>query len=267
MKTLSCLYPTLLAAAAVRAQEPSLSTGNAPVKPPGPAPASVSWKDNDLPHDKIQPFSELEPKTPAEKAGVRFKPQIKFVDGCRSYAAVDAAGHNSGGLKPKGQPEGKCKGSGFGSQIYGRSAPFGNKWAIMYALYFPKDMKVLNRGYRHAFEHVIVWIDDIALKDPKILAVTSRRNKEYQKIVSPDPRCMDGDSVKLFYESEVLDGYHQLSCSTFRGEFQPLIMWEQLTNEARTALETVNWGRDKMPLGDVAFNESLGQAWPFAPLK
>uniref|UniRef100_A0AAV1V1W8 Uncharacterized protein n=1 Tax=Peronospora matthiolae TaxID=2874970 RepID=A0AAV1V1W8_9STRA len=269
MKTSSFLYPTLLAAAAVQAQEPSMSTRNAPVKPPGPAPppASVSWKDNDFHHDQIQPFAEPEPKTPAEKAAVRFKPQIFFVNGCHSYAAVDAAGRNSGGLQPKGLPDGKCKGSGFGSQIYGRSAPFGNKWAIVYALYFPKDMKYLNHGYRHAFEHVVLWFDDIALKDPKLLAVTPRRNKDYLKLVSPDAQFMDGDSILLFYESEVEDAYHQLSCSTHRGEFQPLIMWEQLTNEARTALETVDWGRDKMPLGDVVFNEILKEAWPFAPLE
>uniref|UniRef100_M4BND4 Uncharacterized protein n=1 Tax=Hyaloperonospora arabidopsidis (strain Emoy2) TaxID=559515 RepID=M4BND4_HYAAE len=137
----------------------------------------------------------------------------------------------------------------------------------MYALYLPKDMMRCNKGYRHAFEHVIVWIDNPELEENStILAVTPWEYNEYLRRVPPSPELMDGDSVKLKYESEDDYSYHWLSFTTVPGEFQPLIMWEQLTDDARTVLETVDWGKDRMPISDVVFDESLKRAWPFHPL-
>uniref|UniRef100_M4BM61 Uncharacterized protein n=1 Tax=Hyaloperonospora arabidopsidis (strain Emoy2) TaxID=559515 RepID=M4BM61_HYAAE len=109
-------------------------------------------------------------------------------------------------------------------------------------------MAIMYKGYRHAFEHVIVWIDDPARgENLTILAVTPWGNGCYLQLVPPEPKYVDGDSVKLLYDKKYYVEYHYLSPTREPGEFQPLIMWEQLTDAARTALETVDWGKDRMP--------------------
>ena len=116
------VYGALFAAAVVLAQV----AHSAP--PPAPAP----WKKRQIKHDQVQPFPQPEPKTVSEKAAVKFKPQLHISDGCHSYPAVNAAGETSGGLEPSGDDDGKCKGSGYGSQVYGRSAWHQDIWAMKF---------------------------------------------------------------------------------------------------------------------------------------
>ncbi|KAK1938776.1 hypothetical protein P3T76_008851 [Phytophthora citrophthora] len=46
-------------------------------------------------------------------------------------------------------------------------------------------------------------------------------------------------------------------------EYQDLIMWNQLTDQARTALESADFGDAKVPFNDKNFEAALAQAWPF----
>ncbi|KAE8964341.1 hypothetical protein PR002_g29006 [Phytophthora rubi] len=86
-------------------------------------------------HDKVRPFPQPAPVTESEKAAVKFKPSLIIDDACHPYLAVNAAGETSGGLKGTGGPRGSCKGSGLGSQVYGRAVWHQDLWAIMYAWY------------------------------------------------------------------------------------------------------------------------------------
>ncbi|KAG6595819.1 Necrosis inducing-like protein NPP1 type [Phytophthora cinnamomi] len=110
-------------------------------------------------HDQVQSYKQPEPVTISEKAAVKFKPQLHITNGCHPYPAVSWWGETSDGLKPTGAPSSNCKGSGWGSQVYGRSTWYRGMWAIMYSWYFPKDSPSTGLGHRHDWEHVIAWIN------------------------------------------------------------------------------------------------------------
>ncbi|GMF59579.1 unnamed protein product [Phytophthora fragariaefolia] len=130
------------------------------------------WQSTTISHDQVQAFHQPEPVTISEKAAVKFKPQLHITNGCRPYPAVNDVGETSGGLKTTGSPSAGCKGSGWGSQVYGRSTWHRDIWAIMYSWYFPKDSPSTGLGHRHDWEHVIVWINNPDVANPTILAVT-----------------------------------------------------------------------------------------------
>nr|L7NCR7.1 RecName: Full=NLP effector protein 9; AltName: Full=Necrosis-inducing protein 9; AltName: Full=Nep1-like protein 9; Flags: Precursor [Phytophthora capsici]AEJ88240.1 necrosis inducing protein NPP9 [Phytophthora capsici] len=235
---------------------PTLSPTPAPTPDPGPWVAK--WMD----HDQVQPFKQPDPVTVSEKAAVKFKPQIHITNGCHPYPAVTWWGETSGGLKTKGAPSAGCKGSGWGSQVYGRSTWVKGVWAIMYSWYFPKDSPSTGLGHRHDWEHVIVWIDNPDIENPKILAVTPSAHSGYSKQVPPSADCVDGTSVKVKYESKWPIN-HALESTTEGGETQDLIMWNQLSENALRAMNSVTWGDANCPFCDGNFQAKLDKAWPF----
>jgi hypothetical protein len=107
------------------------------------------WQPKTIPHKDVKPFPQPEPVTVSEKAGVKFKPQIDINTGCVPYPAVNDIGETSGGLQETGSPKGGCRGSGHGSQVYGRSTWHNQVWAIMCSWYFPKDAPSSGMGHRH----------------------------------------------------------------------------------------------------------------------
>ncbi|KAE8908793.1 hypothetical protein PF010_g23155 [Phytophthora fragariae] len=92
-------------------------------------------------HDQVVPFAQPKASTISQKAAVKFKPQIHITNGCHPYPAVNEAGQTGGGLKPTGAPSSSCKGSGWGSQVYGRSTWYSGRWAIMYSWYFRRTRR------------------------------------------------------------------------------------------------------------------------------
>ncbi|KAG2770332.1 hypothetical protein JG687_00010189 [Phytophthora cactorum] len=52
--------------------------------------------------------------------------------------------------------------------------------------------------------------------------------------------------------------------SSWDGEYQDLIVWEQLTDAARVALNDLNnFGKAEVPFNDEYFEDRLAEAWPF----
>ncbi|EGZ08022.1 necrosis inducing-like protein NPP1 type [Phytophthora sojae] len=192
-------------------------------------------------HDKVQPFAQPAPATVSEKAAVKFKPSLQIIDGCHPYPAVNAAGETSGGLKHTGPVDGKCKGSGLGSQVYGRSGWYKDLWAIMYSWYFPKDKHLGYKGQRHKWVDAVVWLDNPAFETPKVLAVST---------------WSWGGGYTSFHTLE-------MTSTRGTGELQDLIMWEQLSPEARTALSETDFGEAaKVPFIDANFETNLELARP-----
>ncbi|OWZ06278.1 Necrosis inducing protein NPP1 [Phytophthora megakarya] len=226
-----------------------------------PAP-TTPWVAKKRGHDEVVPFKQPEPVTISEKAAIKFKPQLHISNGCHAYPAVDIAGQTSGGLQTKGAPSAACKGSGWGSQVYGRSAWHNGIWAIMYAWYFPKDSPSSGLGHRHDWEHVIVWIDNPEIPEPKILAVTPSAHSGYSAQVPPDADKVEGTSVKVNYESKWPIN-HALGSTTKGGDYQDLIMWHQLNEAARQGLQNTNFGKANVPMKDGNFEHKLDKAWPF----
>ncbi|RLN53125.1 hypothetical protein BBJ29_006252 [Phytophthora kernoviae] len=60
-----------------------------------------------------------------------------------------------------------------------------------------------------------------------------------------------------------VSGYSYLYPTTGAGDFHDLIMWDQLTDAARAALNTTDFGSAKVPFSDDNFSEKLKNAWPF----
>ncbi|KUF91720.1 hypothetical protein AM588_10004549 [Phytophthora nicotianae] len=239
-------------------------TSIVPITPaPGaPTPAPTPWVEKFIDHDAVVPFKQPEPVTISEKAAIKFKPQLHITNGCHAYPAVNAIGETSGGLKTSGAPSAGCKGSGWGSQVYGRSTWYNGVWAIMYSWYFPKDSPSTGLGHRHDWEHVIVWIDNPEIAEPKILAVTPSAHSGYSAQVPPDANKVDGTSVKVKYLSKWPIN-HALESTGEGGDYQDLIMWGQMTDAAREALSRTSFGDANVPMNDGNFEPKLGKAWPF----
>ncbi|KAE8983960.1 hypothetical protein PR002_g23098 [Phytophthora rubi] len=191
-------------------------------------------------HDQVVPFAQPEASTISQKAAVKFKPQIHITNGCHPYPAVNEAGQTGGGLKPTGAPSSSCKGSGWGSQ----------------------DSPSTGLGHRHDWEHVVVWIDNPDIASPTILAASPSAHSGYFYYVPPSSDSVDGNSVKVNYESHRPIN-HALDTTSESGEFQDLIMWDQLTDVARLALNTTSFGKANVPMNDGNFLTKLGNAWPF----
>ncbi|OWY91399.1 Necrosis inducing protein NPP1, partial [Phytophthora megakarya] len=117
-------------------------------------------------------------------------------------------------------------------------------------------------GHRHDWEHVIVWIDNPEILEPKILAVTPSAHSGYSAQVPPDADKVEGTSVKVNYESKWPIN-HALGSTTKGGDYQDLIMWHQLNEAARQGLQNTNFGKANVPMKDGNFERKLDKAWPF----
>uniref|UniRef100_H3GUZ2 Necrosis inducing-like protein NPP1 type n=1 Tax=Phytophthora ramorum TaxID=164328 RepID=H3GUZ2_PHYRM len=234
---------------------------------------AVQAQTNSIPHDQVQPFAQPNSITVSQKAAVKFKPQLKTLDGCYPYPAVQADGSTSGGLRwtVVGQ-RGDCTDPPLGSQIYARSTWYRDVWAIMYTWYFPKGSETsggIGLGHRHNWEFVVVWIDNPALDNSTILGVSMSASIGYSKRAPPKSKYIDGTSVKVSYFYSIVFGNTALELTEDAGETQDLIMWDQLPDVARDALNTDwdttlwNLGNAQMPLKDDVFTKKLKKSWPF----
>ncbi|POM81287.1 Necrosis inducing-like protein NPP1 type [Phytophthora palmivora] len=215
-------------------------------------------------HDKVEPLPQPDPVTISEKAAVKFKPQLNIAGGCASFPAVNAAGDVSGGLKGS-NGNSACDSAPLGSQVYGRAGWYNDKWAIMYAWYFPKGFFMGVASRRYDWASAVVWIDNPDFATPAILGLsTSTSDDEYQKKApAPDFGILNGVTPTLYHSISEVAGQPMLDYSTRTGDFQPLIMWEQLTDAAREALNTWDFGDAFVPVNDANFEEKLKKAWPF----
>eukprot|EP00644_Phytophthora_capsici_P000878 jgi/Phyca11/109089/e_gw1.16.427.1 len=252
-------------------------------------------------HDQVQPFAQPEPVTISEKAAVKFKPQIHITDGCVPFPAVNAAGEVSGGLNPTKYTDG-CTESPMGSQVYGRASWYRDHWAIMYAWYFPKNFRAFFARGRHGWANMVLWLDNPALENQKLLGASlsqqtlkaekilfipldEREKEPYQKFNGIPPMGFVGMqeirhtqlsrwswnytyeggsnvSTRVIHMMDKFDWIH-LSFLGRDGEYQDLIMWEQLTDEARAGLNSADFGDTFAPFTDDNFKTALEKAWPF----
>ncbi|OWZ09957.1 hypothetical protein PHMEG_00017263 [Phytophthora megakarya] len=230
-------------------------------------------------HDKVQGIPQPEPLTVSEKAAILFKPQLYTPNSvCVPFPAVSGAGEVTGGLKGTNGND-ACEKSPNGSQVYGRAEKYKNLWAIMYAWYFPKGFSWLGfPSRRHDWKNVVVWIDNPEVMEPKIVGVSmSKSGTKYsiQTKLSADyyagfrimgrrhnPGYIYGSKTSLRFEYKTYFGTYV--DFTFRhGEYQDLIMWEQLSEAAREGLNNEdNFGEATVPFSDDNYKNNLEKAYP-----
>ncbi|KAG7389100.1 hypothetical protein PHYBOEH_007577 [Phytophthora boehmeriae] len=212
-------------------------------------------------HDEVKVIYQTEAKTISEIAAVRFKPQLRIGSGCHSYPAVNAEGQTSGGLAPSGSSSSGCRGFFVTSQVYVRSAWFNDVWGIMYAWYFPKDSSGSGEGHRHDWENIVVWIDNPALDgDATILAISTSNTDGYRKYTALD-ELVAGNAALVLYDTFDSDD-HTLSLNKHGGDLQELILWSQLPDVARKALNETSFDPAVVPMKDETFMANLEKAWP-----
>ncbi|KAG7398867.1 hypothetical protein PHYBOEH_010191 [Phytophthora boehmeriae] len=209
-------------------------------------------------HDKVQPFAQPEPVTISEKAGVMFKPTLNIHSGCHSFPAVNAEGETTGGLKPTGDTEG-CRDAPLGSQVYGRGAWYQDYWAIMYSWYYPKGYWASFTTRRHDWSCAILWIDNPEFETPTIKGISTCHGDSSFDTIAPPGRF----STRFYHGIFPLFGGAFTDWTSLTGDSQDLIMWDQLTDAARAALNTTDFGNAKVPFNDENFEKKLKKAWPF----
>ncbi|ETK82803.1 hypothetical protein L915_11879 [Phytophthora nicotianae] len=131
---------------------------------------------------------------------------------------------------------------------------------------------------------MVLWLDNPALEAPKILGASlsqqlleSRRilgfkmaseKEPYKKMTEIPPMGFVGTQEirqNRIISHTYVDKFDWLALDFARqdGQYQDLIMWEQLTDEARAALDTADFGESKIPFNDKSLDTTLGLAWPF----
>nr|WP_237352734.1 NPP1 family protein [Rhizobium leguminosarum] len=194
-----------------------------------------------LDHDKVQGF----PDSSADSLLKTFQPFLKVFTGCVPFPAVDAAGNVSGGLRPSGAMDGHCSKST--GQVYGRAQMFRGQCANMYAWYFPKEQNVDgpgNLGHRHGWQNIIVWTEACDSQS-RIISVSYSDRGYYDRENSPQ---LEGTHPLVAYERP-FPLNPSLMDTKYKGAMQPAISWLDLTPEARSTLETYDFGKG------VPFNE------------
>lgn len=106
----------------------------------------------------------------------------------------------------------------------------------------------------------MVWIDNPTNANPKILAVSASAHGGYSHYYPPASDNLNGNAALIDYYAVVLID-HRLRITTETGETQDLIMWDQLTDAARTALENTDFGSANVPFKDGNFETKLASAW------
>ncbi|KAG2773603.1 hypothetical protein JG687_00011389 [Phytophthora cactorum] len=212
-----------------------------------------------LAYNSVVPIPETEATTNANTLALKFKPQLNIKSGCHPFPAVDEEGNTNAGLALYSFK--KCDSPSLGSQIYGRAATYEDSYAIMYAWYFPRDRKVAF-GHRHAWENIIVWLERKGGTKAKISAVSSSIDDGlYFTIVPPTSDMVDENSVKIQYREKVFS--HYVNVTTVAGDFQDLVMWNDLPSAARTALNLYDFGSATVPFNEDTFLDNLKEAYPW----
>ncbi|KAK1930766.1 hypothetical protein P3T76_013723 [Phytophthora citrophthora] len=174
---------------------------------------------------------------------------------------------------------------------------------MMYAWYFPKNFCGHQAAGRHDWANVVIWIDNPALEnvtflgaslsqqtlEPKkfVFLTVAERNEEPYQNQKAIPRMayagteqittgrisrwnytykyVGGSNTTMRFAHSFPDKFAWIGMSFAYsdGESQDLIMWNQLTDEARAALEAADFGDTQVPFTDKNFEANLQKAWPF----
>ncbi|CAI5738209.1 unnamed protein product [Peronospora farinosa] len=197
----------------------------------------------------------------SEKAAIKFKPMLNISNGrCVPYPAVSKDGSYVEGFFEHSKSANYCKGNQHGSQIYGRATWYNEIYVIVYTWYFLNEWATSRQGWQTC----ALWVDNPDNVSPNILAVSvSSPNRRFTKHLYPKPPTVDGTNVKLrYFLNDWAMPLFEVEITDLKGGFQDLIMWQQLTEEARCALNQTSYGNRQMPINENNFWTTLEEAYP-----
>ncbi|POS68526.1 hypothetical protein DHEL01_v213080 [Diaporthe helianthi] len=209
-------------------------------------------------YDAVVGFDEAVPDNSEGDLMLANKPYLKVFNGCVPFPAVDACadGNTSGGLSPTGDSNGGCSSST--GQVCARASTYEQYFAIMYSWYMPKDEPSNGIGHRHDWENAVVFLSDNS-SDATFVAMVVSQHGDYVSGTT----TFDGTNPYVGYIS-YWPTDHALIFTTTKGGTQPLIAWEDLTEAAREALETTDFGDANVSFKDSSFQSSLADAYATA---
>ncbi|KIW01642.1 uncharacterized protein PV09_06828 [Verruconis gallopava] len=204
-------------------------------------------------HDAVVGFAQAVPDGTIGDLYLKYKPYLYVANGCVPFPAVDADGNVSGGLNPSGGSSSGCSSST--GQVYVRGETYNGYFAIMYAWFFPKDEPSPGIGHRYDWENIVVWLSSEST-DATLLGVAVSQHSGYSTSTSPH---LDGSEPTIEYES-IWPLDHALYFTSTVGGQQPMIAWENLTDAARSTLNTYDFGAANCKVNDNHFESELAKA-------
>lgn len=144
-------------------------------------------------------------------------------------------------------------------QVYARSAEKDGMFAIMYSWYFPKDVPVVCSGHRHDWENIVIWLSEES-ESAKYVGLAVSKHGGYDHYPQGSSKVTwEGDRPFITYTRELLLNHHP-AVTNKKGDEQPLIAWEKLSNAAWDALQAYNFGDANLSFSDKNFEKLLGSS-------
>ncbi|CBX90595.1 similar to necrosis-and ethylene-inducing protein 1 precursor [Plenodomus lingam JN3] len=213
-----------------------------------------------VPHDSLNPIRSRIQGGAIGRAITMFQPLLHRAHGCEVYTAVDDSGNISGGLQDSGNVRGGCRDTSKG-QTYVRAAWHRGKFAIMYAWYWPKDHPASGRlvgGHRHDWESVVVWLDNPANPQPRLLGAAASAHGNYKRNSNPNKQ---GNNVKVEIFIKSPDN-HALQFTNTVGRTFWINDWDTMPNAAKHALGNArSFGEANVPFRPDNFFRNLDEAF------
>ncbi|KAH8640971.1 necrosis-and ethylene-inducing protein-like protein 1 precursor [Alternaria alternata] len=224
-----------------------------------PAPSQLDTRAV-VPHDSLNPIRTRLQGGAIGRAILRFQPLLHIAHGCQPYTAVDDNGNTSGGLQDTGNVSAGCRDQNKG-QTYARAAWHKGKFAIMYAWYWPKDQPTAGNvvgGHRHDWESVVVWIDNPANANPRILGAAASGHGGYSPTTRPN---IQGNNVKVEYFVR-FPYNHATQFTNTVGRTYWISDWDAMPTAARQALAPKDlFGKANVPFRNDVFASNLDKAY------
>jgi hypothetical protein len=202
-----------------------------------------------------------------------FQPLFDYdSDSCFPAAAIDSSGRLNGGLDDSGPVTGECRSGHLGKANTYSRATCNNGWcAIVYALYFEKDMNCAGctvTSHRHDWEGVVVWVPQ-GSGTPSYISVS--RHGQYETKAWSSISEKSGVRVKAVYHKD--GGSTHIMRFAKSGEVpeawgnggwdEPaLVGWDRLDAGLRNTLNGSSWGDANFPLQDSRYGTELSRAKP-----
>ncbi|MEU4384147.1 NPP1 family protein [Promicromonospora sp. NPDC023805] len=193
-------------------------------------------------------------------------------DSCFPAAAIDSSGRLNGGLDDSGPVTGQCRSGHLGRANTLSRVKCNNGWcAIVYSLYFEKDMSCANctpTSHRHDWEGVVVWVQQ-GQGTPGYVSVS--RHGQYETKRWSDISEKNGTRVKAVYHKDggsthimrfAKSGERPEAWGNGAWDEPALVGWDRLDAGLRDRLNGSSWGDANFPLKNDRFPTELSRAKP-----
>lgn len=207
--------------------------------------------------DQVEGFAEVPATERRHQVAKQFQPFLTILTGCVPHPAVDAGGNVSAGQEIDSIDAGCTSSPG---QVYCRMRAYRDRLAVVYAWYFPKDCPAAGHGHRHDWEAAVLWLQTTHADHPCLQAISYSQHGQYRTAAPTAQNTSDGRPL-LAYRHD-FPANHCLWIHDQLGQDQPLIDWDDLTDPARRALNTHDFGAANVPLNDVNLTTTIQRAWP-----